>query len=217
MLRGDRGLWVLLLRRLILIQVCGLAVLCRLGKVARFGVDDLHDPGSPGTALFDYRVAVDLSAGKLPDHAASHPGMAFTAALSHWLFNAAGMRIDCQTVCALLVPAFAAPTCLSMYVLSKEVTGDAGIGLVAAVLLAVLPASTVSGANFSAHGLALLPFLLTLVFYLRALKRERLEDCAMFTAFASVTLVLVAITSRPLAMFLVLLLPFHAALQCAAG
>lgn len=202
------------LRRCILLLICGLALVCRLHKVAVVGTGDLHDGASPGTPLFDYRAALEMATGIIPpQHAASHPGLAVAAALAHWLLGAAGMAVDVQDVCALLVPVCAALSCVLMYVLGKEVSGDDAVGLVSAALLAVLPAltaSTVSG-SFGAQGLALFPLLFLILYYLRALKGEQIAHSISSASAASVALVLVSLTWRAYAVFLSFLIPFHIA------
>lgn len=196
-----------ILRRGALVLICLLAVAARLNKVVRFG-DDLHDWASPGTPLFDQRTARELAGGGFPtQHAASHPALSAAAALAHWLVSLA-MAVDLQYVCAAIVPVVSAPCCILVYALGKEVSSDA-VGLVAAGLFALLPASTAAMVSFSAQGLSLLPMQLSLYFYLRALKGELSSGTICNAVAAASSITLVSLTWRPGAVFMAYLLPFH--------
>ena len=90
---------------------------------------------------------------------------------------------------------------------AKEVCSDDGMGLAAAGLFALLPACTAATINFSAQGLGLLPLLLTVLFYVRALRGARLVENlgGTFGCF-----MLLALTWCPGSIFLAHLLSFHA-------
>jgi asparagine N-glycosylation enzyme membrane subunit Stt3 len=183
-------------------------------QVARFGYD-LHDMASPGTPLFDLRAAREMTSIGI-QHDASHPPLVAVAALSHWLLGLLGITCQLVAVCALVIPVCAANSCMVMYHLGKEFSTDDAVGLLGAAFLAILPASTAStvSGSFGAQGLAFFPLLLTILFYLRALKSERTMRSVAYAAAASAALMLVALTWRPYALFLLYLIPFHVAFAC---
>ena len=206
----ESGKACVLLRRATLVLVCVLAVAARLNKVARFG-NDLHDVSSPGTPLFDLRAARELAGRGAPtQHAASHPLLSATAAAAHRLVSLV-VVVDLQDVCAHLLPLVSALCCVIIYALGKEVSSDA-VGLVAAALFALLPASTVAMVSFSAQGLALVPLQLALFFYLRALRGMPFSSGAICNAAAAAcNIIWVSLAWRPGAVFVAYLLPFHVA------
>jgi len=189
-------------------------------QVVRFG-PDLHDAASPGTPLFDLRAAEEMAAaGSLQaQHAASYPVLAAVAAASHRLLGLAGLSVQLQVVCALLAPVCAANCCLLVYAMGKEVGEDKAVGLIAAGLFALMPASTSSTASgsFGAQGLALFPMIFTLLFYLRAIKADRAVDSAAHASIAAAGLIVLALTWRPYALFLSYVFAFHAAYTGRAG
>ena len=206
----ESGKACVLLRRVTLVLVCVLAVAARLNKIAKFG-NDLHDVSSPGTPLFDLRAARELAGSGAPtQHAPSHPALSAAAAAAHRLVSLV-VGVDLQDICAALVPGVSALCCVIIYALGKEVSSDA-VGLVAAALFALLPASTVAMVSFSAQGLALVPLLLALLFYLRALRGEPLSSGAICNAAAAAcNIICVSLAWRPGAVFVAYLLPFHVA------
>ena len=177
------------LRRTTLALICVLGLLCRLLPVVE---TDLHD----------VRAAQDLAA-----HAPSHPMLAVAASLASRLLSAAGVAVDMDVVCAAIGPVSAATGCALMYAIGKEVTDDAAVNMLAAALLALLPAGTVS----TAQALGLTPLLVCILYYLRALKGGRIQQSVTSAAASSVALVLVALTWRAYAVYLALLIPLHVA------
>lgn len=188
-------------------------------QVVRFG-PDLHDAASPGTPLFDLRAAEEIVSGSLrPEHAASHPMLAAAAAAAHRLLGLAGISVQLQDLCALLAPVCAATCCLLIYRLGEEVGDDPAVGLIAAGLFALMPASTscTTSGSFGAQGLALFPLISTVLFYLRAIKGERAWACVGNACIAAGGLIMLSLTWRPYALFLSYLFPFHAAYAFTAG
>ena len=195
------------------------AVLNRLPKMLRFG-SDLHDVASPGTSLFDLRAAKQLSEGAVPlHHAASHPGLAVSAAVAHRLLSVLGLSVDLKDVCAVIAPMSAAISCVVIYFLGMEISGDSSVGMLSAELLALLPASTAAtvAGSFGAQGLAVSPLLVSILYYLRAIKQNRPRDSAACAAVAGVSLLLTSLTCRAYSLFLSYLFPLHVAYMLCTG
>ncbi len=120
----------------------------------------------------------------------SFPGLPFAGAALYMIVRALGITASVMDV-AIVFPVFAAAlTCIVMYFLGKEVGGE-GLGLVSAFLLAVSPAYIErTGLGFyDDETLGILFILVTFLFYLRAMKRERAWfSTVMYSALAGLSL-----------------------------
>lgn len=104
----------------------------------------------------------------------SFPGLAFTAAFIHLFISSLGVHLDLMTTCAFLPAFLGSLTVVVLYCLGKEMDGRAA-GLYAAIFLAFDGAylsRTVFG-FFDDESLGVLAFVCMLVFYIRALKRDK--------------------------------------------
>ena len=63
-----------------------------------------------------------------------------TSWLIHMGLNAVGFPVSINDVCVFVPAGFAIVTCLFMYLLTKEVSGSANAGVVAAAIMAIIPA-----------------------------------------------------------------------------
>ncbi|MEM4699350.1 MAG: STT3 domain-containing protein [Candidatus Nezhaarchaeales archaeon] len=104
----------------------------------------------------------------------SLPGLAFTAAFIHLLISSLGVRIDLMATCALLPAFLGSLTVVVLYRLGREIDGRAA-GLYAAVFLTFDGAylSRTLFGFFDDESLGILAFICALLFYIRALKKDR--------------------------------------------
>ena len=106
--------------------------------------------------------------------ATSFPGLPFTGATLYMIVRALGINTSVMDL-AIVFPVFAAAlTCIVMYFLGKEV-GREGLGLLSSFLLAVSPAyiERTSLGFYDDETVGILFILLTFLFYLRAMKKEK--------------------------------------------
>ncbi|KAK4880742.1 hypothetical protein RN001_008888 [Aquatica leii] len=100
-----------------------------------------------------------------------YPGLMVTsAAIYHlcWLLN---ITIDIRNVCVFLAPLFSSLTTIITYLLTKELR-NAGAGLVAAAMVAIVPgyiSRSVAG-SYDNEGIAIFCMLLTYYMWIRAVK-----------------------------------------------
>ncbi len=104
----------------------------------------------------------------------SFPGLPFAGATVYMLARALGITNSLLDL-TIVFPVFAAAlTCIVMYFLGKEVGGQ-GLGLLSSFLLAVSPAyiERTSLGFYDDENVGILLILITFLFYLRAMKRDR--------------------------------------------
>ena len=68
-----------------------------------------------------------------------YPGLMITAALVYWAANLIHLEVNIRNVCVFLAPAFSALASLASYLLTKEITGRSGAGLLAAAFTSIVP------------------------------------------------------------------------------
>merc|ERR1719259_328705 len=94
-----------------------------------------------------------------------------TSALLYHLLNFLHITVDVRNVCVFLAPLFSSFTTLVTYLITKELKGE-GAGLVAAVMIAVVPgyiSRSVAG-SYDNEGIAIFCMLLTYYAWIRAVK-----------------------------------------------
>eukprot|EP00283_Hemiselmis_rufescens_P025071 CAMPEP_0173448732 /NCGR_PEP_ID=MMETSP1357-20121228/41385_1 /TAXON_ID=77926 /ORGANISM="Hemiselmis rufescens, Strain PCC563" /LENGTH=442 /DNA_ID=CAMNT_0014415269 /DNA_START=13 /DNA_END=1337 /DNA_ORIENTATION=- len=110
-----------------------------------------------------------------------YPGLMAASASFFWALNAINLNVKLVDVCVYLSPFFAANTTLVTYYLGKEVAGgDRGVGLVAAVLVSVVPGyiqRSVAG-SYDNEGIAIFALMLTFYWFIRAVNSGSLSHCA---------------------------------------
>jgi len=100
-----------------------------------------------------------------------YPGLMVTSALLYHLLNFLHITVDVRNVCVFLAPLFSSLTTLVTYLITKELKGE-GAGLVAAVMIAVVPgyiSRSVAG-SYDNEGIAIFCMLLTYYAWIRAVK-----------------------------------------------
>ncbi|MHA1410427.1 MAG: STT3 domain-containing protein, partial [Candidatus Odinarchaeia archaeon] len=103
----------------------------------------------------------------------SYPGLPFIAAALYMFISSIGIQVDLLTFTWVLPAVMGAFTAISAYFLGKEV-GSKKIGLIAAFLLALIPAflqRSVAG-FFDNESVGILLMILTTYFYVRSIKRN---------------------------------------------
>jgi dolichyl-diphosphooligosaccharide--protein glycosyltransferase len=68
-----------------------------------------------------------------------YPGIMVTAALIYWTAHFLGVMVNIRNVCVFVAPVFSALASLASYLLTHEVTGRSGPGLLAAAFTATVP------------------------------------------------------------------------------
>lgn len=100
-----------------------------------------------------------------------YPGLMVTSAIIYrlcWLLN---ITIDIRNVCVFLAPLFSSFTTIITYLLTKEIK-NAGAGLVAAAMVAIVPgyiSRSVAG-SYDNEGIAIFCMLLTYYTWIKAVK-----------------------------------------------
>jgi dolichyl-diphosphooligosaccharide--protein glycosyltransferase len=116
--------------------------------------------------------------------ATSYPGLPFMAAALYLFIDFLGVPVDLLTF-AWFFPAFmGALTAVSVYFLGKEV-GSRKIGLIAAILMALIPAflqRSIAG-FFDNESVGILLMVLTTYFYIRSIRRESILS-GVFAGFS---------------------------------
>ncbi|KAK7091614.1 dolichyl-diphosphooligosaccharide--protein glycosyltransferase subunit STT3A [Littorina saxatilis] len=100
-----------------------------------------------------------------------YPGLMVTSAGIYHLLNFLNITIDVRNVCVFLAPLFSSFTTIVTFFLTKELK-DAGAGLVAAAMLAIVPgyiSRSVAG-SYDNEGIAIFCMLLTYYFWIKAVK-----------------------------------------------
>ncbi|MHC1601201.1 MAG: STT3 domain-containing protein [Candidatus Nezhaarchaeales archaeon] len=107
----------------------------------------------------------------------SFPGVAFAGAFLYLLAKPFGLGMDLMTFCCFLPPLFGALATIAIFFLGREIESDSA-GLFASLFLAVNAAyisRTVFG-FFDDESIGILMFIISLIFYVRALKKGFLID-----------------------------------------
>ncbi|XP_071548372.1 dolichyl-diphosphooligosaccharide--protein glycosyltransferase subunit STT3A [Panulirus ornatus] len=100
-----------------------------------------------------------------------YPGLMVTSAAIYHILNWFHITIDVRNVCVFLAPLFSSLTTLVTYHLAKELKGP-GAGLVAAVMIAIVPgyiSRSVAG-SYDNEGIAIFCMLLTYYMWIKAVK-----------------------------------------------
>lgn len=100
-----------------------------------------------------------------------YPGLMVTSALFYHVLNFMNITIHIRDVCVFLAPFFSSLTVLVTYLLTKELK-DAGAGLVAAAMIAIVPgyiSRSVAG-SYDNEGIAIFCMLLTYAMWIKAVK-----------------------------------------------
>jgi len=100
-----------------------------------------------------------------------YPGLMVTSALLYHLLNFLHITVDVRNVCVFLAPLFSSFTTLITYLITKELKGE-GAGLVAAVMIAIVPgyiSRSVAG-SYDNEGIAIFCMLLTYYAWIKAVK-----------------------------------------------
>ncbi|XP_042220838.1 dolichyl-diphosphooligosaccharide--protein glycosyltransferase subunit STT3A-like [Homarus americanus] len=100
-----------------------------------------------------------------------YPGLMVTSATIYHILNWLHITIDVRNVCVFLAPFFSSLTTLVTYHLAKELKGP-GAGLVAAVMIAIVPgyiSRSVAG-SYDNEGIAIFCMLLTYYMWIKAVK-----------------------------------------------
>lgn len=100
-----------------------------------------------------------------------YPGLMVTSAIIYHVLNWLHISVDVRNVCVFLAPLFSSLTTLVTYHLTKELKGP-GAGLVAAVMIAIVPgyiSRSVAG-SYDNEGIAIFCMLLTYYMWIKAVK-----------------------------------------------
>ncbi|KAL8589153.1 Dolichyl-diphosphooligosaccharide--protein glycosyltransferase subunit stt3a [Nucella lapillus] len=100
-----------------------------------------------------------------------YPGLMVTSAAIYHMLNFLNVTIDVRNVCVFLAPLFSSFTTIVTFFLTKELK-DAGAGLVAASMLAIVPgyiSRSVAG-SYDNEGIAIFCMLLTYYLWIKAVK-----------------------------------------------
>ena len=68
-----------------------------------------------------------------------YPGIMLTTGFLHWFLHSIGLPVDIREICVFIGPVFSGLTNLVTYSFAKEVTGRSESGLIAALLMSVIP------------------------------------------------------------------------------
>ncbi|XP_011269958.1 hypothetical protein CAOG_08388, partial [Capsaspora owczarzaki ATCC 30864] len=100
-----------------------------------------------------------------------YPGLMVTAAIIHNFLHAINITIDIRNVCVFIAPLFSGFTVVVTYYLTKELR-DKSAGLVAAVMIAIVPgyiSRSVAG-SYDNEAIAIFCLLLTYTLWIKAVK-----------------------------------------------
>nr|AUS89415.1 staurosporin and temperature sensitive 3-like A [Sesuvium portulacastrum] len=99
-----------------------------------------------------------------------YPGLTLTAGTIWWLMNTLNIPLTVETVCVFTAPIFSAFAAWATYLLTKEVKGQ-GSGLIAALLLAMVPSyisRSVAG-SYDNEAVAIFALIFTFYLYIKTL------------------------------------------------
>jgi dolichyl-diphosphooligosaccharide--protein glycosyltransferase len=100
-----------------------------------------------------------------------YPGLMMTSAIIYHILHAINVTIEIRNVCVFLAPLFSSLTVLVTYQLTKELK-DAGAGLLAAIMIAIVPgyiSRSVAG-SYDNEGIAIFCMLLTYWLWIKSVK-----------------------------------------------
>ncbi|XP_037072176.1 dolichyl-diphosphooligosaccharide--protein glycosyltransferase subunit STT3A-like [Pollicipes pollicipes] len=100
-----------------------------------------------------------------------YPGLMVTSAVLYHILHFLHITVEVRHICVFLAPLFSSLTTLVTYALTRELQ-DAGAGLVAAALVAIVPgyiSRSVAG-SYDNEGIAIFCMLLTYLLWIRAVK-----------------------------------------------
>ncbi|NWI04289.1 STT3A glycosyltransferase, partial [Tichodroma muraria] len=109
-----------------------------------------------------------------------YPGLMITSAAIYHVLHFFHITIDIRNVCVFLAPLFSSFTTIVTYHLTKELK-DAGAGLLAAAMIAVVPgyiSRSVAG-SYDNEGIAIFCMLLTYYMWIKAVKTGSIYWAAM--------------------------------------
>ena len=120
------------------------------------------------------------------------PGLMLTAWISHMLLNQVLMiPVDIREVCVFTAPFFSALTAVTGYLLTKQVTGKTGAGLLTALFIAVIPtymSRSVAG-SYDNEAVAIFALVFSFYTFVRSLNSGSMID-ALLAAFGLYYMVL---------------------------
>ena len=100
------------------------------------------------------------------------PGLMFTSAALHWISNKLFIPLDIKEVCVFLAPIFAALTSILSHFFVKEITGKTESGLLAALMMGMVPgyiSRSVAG-SYDNEAIAIFALISTFYFFIKAVK-----------------------------------------------
>ncbi|XP_054710594.1 dolichyl-diphosphooligosaccharide--protein glycosyltransferase subunit STT3A [Uloborus diversus] len=109
-----------------------------------------------------------------------YPGLMITSATIYHVLQFLHVTIDIRNVCVFLAPLFSSLTTIITYLLTKELK-DAGAGLVAASMIAVVPgyiSRSVAG-SYDNEGIAIFCMLLTYYMWIKSIKTGSIHWASM--------------------------------------
>uniref|UniRef100_UPI00358EE261 dolichyl-diphosphooligosaccharide--protein glycosyltransferase subunit STT3A isoform X1 n=1 Tax=Myxine glutinosa TaxID=7769 RepID=UPI00358EE261 len=142
-----------------------------------------------------------------------YPGLMVTSALLYHILHFLHVTIEIRNVCVFLAPLFSSLTTILTYHLTKELK-DAGAGLVAAVMVAIVPgyiSRSVAG-SYDNEGIAIFCMLLTYYTWIQAVRTGSLY----WSAFCSLAYFYM-VSSWGGYVFLINLIPLHVLALMATG
>jgi dolichyl-diphosphooligosaccharide--protein glycosyltransferase len=134
-----------------------------------------------------------------------YPGLMVTAAAVYNFLNFLNITIDIRNVCVFLAPLFSSFTTVITYVLTKELQ-DAGAGLVAAAMIAIVPgyiSRSVAG-SYDNEGIAIFCMLFTYAMWIKSVKTG-----SVFWAVICALAYFYMVSSWGGYVFLINLIPLH--------
>uniref|UniRef100_A0A674AHB8 Dolichyl-diphosphooligosaccharide--protein glycosyltransferase subunit STT3A n=1 Tax=Salmo trutta TaxID=8032 RepID=A0A674AHB8_SALTR len=117
-----------------------------------------------------------------------YPGLMITSAALYHVLNFFHITIDIRNVCVFLAPLFSSFTAIVTYHFTKELK-DAGAGLLAAAMIAVVPgyiSRSVAG-SYDNEGIAIFCMLLTYYMWIKAVNTGSIYWSAMCSAPLAMT------------------------------
>jgi dolichyl-diphosphooligosaccharide--protein glycosyltransferase len=170
------------LKLVILLVTCSIAVLVRVFSIIRYeSIIHEFDP------WFNYRATKFLVTHSFSDFwnffdseswyplgrdvgGTVYPGIMSISGLVHILLHRLGLPVDIREICVFLSPAFAGLTSYAAYLLTREVSRREGAGLLAALLMGLVPSymsRSVSG-GYDNEGVAIFALVFTFYLFIRA-------------------------------------------------
>jgi dolichyl-diphosphooligosaccharide---protein glycosyltransferase len=105
-----------------------------------------------------------------------YPGMIVVSALAYQLFNKVlAFPIELRNICVFMGPVFSSLTCLSTFLVTKEISSNSEAGLLAAAFMAVIPgyiSRSVAG-SFDYEAISIFQMMTTFYFWMLAVRKAR--------------------------------------------